>query len=143
MHKMRESFFVVKPWTRHSLILIMAGVGYIFTGIIKIFTTPTETQKDALYYAVSIMPMHYWGVGFIIIGLIAFLSSRWPVWPKTFGYTVLTGWSSAWAAFYIIGGIAAQGQIVYFSTGAVWALVAFLWWAISGLVSPEELAGDA
>lgn len=130
-----------KPWSRHSLILVIAGVAYISTGIAYIFSEQTASREAALVYAIRMMPFEYWGGVFMLVGFVALLASRWPSWPKTFGYTVLTGWSAAWSAFYIVGAMASTAHISYFSTGLIWALVAFMWWAISGLISPGDTGG--
>lgn len=131
-----------KPWGRHSLILIAAGFAYIFVGVLYIYAPPAHHQIEALVYAGNTLSRDYWGAIFIIVGCIALLSARWPSWPKTLGYTVLTGWSAAWAAFYLIGFLLTDADVASLYVGLIWSLVAFLWWGISGLVSPTE-AGDA
>lgn len=134
----RIDWFSLKPWDRHSGILVVAGVAYMVIGGLYILDVQSQTQYEAMYYALRIMSFNAWGCGFILIGLTSILSARWPNWPKAWGYVVLTGWSSAWSMFFIAGALLTEARIVYFSMGALWALLAFLWWAVSGLVSPSK-----
>ena len=138
MQKVKNSFLSLKPWTRHGGILLVAGIAYIVIGIVYLFTTPSETQAEALYFALNLMPLDGWALGFIATGIISLLSSRWPNLPKDWGYVVLTGWSAAWSSFYFAGATLTDAKVVYFGTAGVWALLAFLWWAVSGLVSPPK-----
>jgi hypothetical protein len=90
------------------------------------------------------MPVDAWGVVWVAVGLCALLSARWPPQSEKWGYTLLAGLSALWAAFYLLGALfmGAGGSNL---TGAlVWGLMAVLWWAISGLLNPEDmpLAGD-
>lgn len=138
MQSFKNRFMTFKPWTRHGGILVVAGFVYILVGVLYIVGTETDAQAEALYFALHLMSMNAWGVGFIVTGTIALISSRWPNWPKSWGYTVLTGWSAAWAAFYFSGALFTEAKVVYFGTAGVWALLAYLWWAVSGLISPSK-----
>lgn len=139
MINLPKGWGVVKPWDRHSLILLAAGLSFAVTGLIYIIDIRTPEQEEALYYATEVMSITAWGYAFIFFGLVAVVSARWPAWPKTLGYTVLTGQSAAWSAFYLLGAIKTSGEPTILSNGLLWALVAFLWWGISGLVSPKEV----
>lgn len=138
MQNAKNGFLSLKPWTRHGGILVVAGITYMVIGVVYLFTIPSETQAEALYFALNLMSLDWWGCGFIATGVIALISSRWPNWPKSWGYTVLTGWSAAWSAFYFAGATLTDAKVVYFGTAGIWALLAFLWWGVSGLVSPSE-----
>lgn len=138
MQNVKNRFLSLKPWTRHGGILVVAGITYIVMGVVYVFYIPTESQAEALYFALNLMSLDWWGVGFILTGVVSLVSSRWPNWPKSWGYTVLTGWSAAWSSFYFAGATLTDAKVVYFGTAGVWALLAFLWWAVSGLVSPAK-----
>lgn len=142
MQTLRHRFLTFKPWTRHGAILVVAGFAYILIGIVQIASEPSESHQEALYYALHVMSMDGWGMGFVTIGLIALISSRWPNWSKAWGYTVLTGWSAAWSSFYFAGGLLTETKILYLGTAGLWALLAFLWWAVSGMVSPPKNEGE-
>lgn len=130
-----------KPWDRHGGILVLAGLTYILIGHVYIFDPQPQSEVDVMYFALRLMPFDWWGFGFIIVGTTAILSARWPNWHKAWGYSVLTGWSSAWSAFFFAGAILTDAEIVYISTGAMWALMAILWWGVSGMVSPSKDEG--
>lgn len=138
MQHIGTRFLSFKPWSRHGAILVVAGITYMVMGTVHVFHVPSESQAEALYFALHLMSLDCWGVGFILTGLVALISSRWPNWPKSWGYVVLTGWSAAWSAFYFAGASLTDAKVVYFGTAGVWALLAFLWWAVSGLVSPPK-----
>ena len=134
-------WFSRRPWDRHCGIMLAAGIAYTMIGLVYIIDQQSQAQTEVMYYALRIMSFDGWGVGFVTIGLCSIISSVWPNWTKPWGYVALTGWSSAWAMFYIVGAIQAEARIVYFSTGALWGLLAFLWWGVSGLVSPPKNEG--
>lgn len=142
MDRTKRPFRSLKPWTRHSAILIVAGFVYISIGFVQIYTVPTPQQKVALYYAEQLFSLDVWGMWFIFVGSIAILSSRWPNWPRAWGFAILTGFSAAWSSFYFAGATLTDARVVYFGTGATWALVAYLWWALSGMVEVREVEGD-
>ncbi|MBA2952103.1 hypothetical protein GON03_18990 [Nocardioides sp. MAH-18] len=125
----------LRPWQRHSLVLAVAGAVYVCIGLSYIFSEATPSREASLQLAISWMPLPAWGGVWILVGLLAILSSRWPPASETWGYTTMTGLSAGWAAFYAVGiimGAPHQG----ISGVLAWGLVAFLWWAISGLVNP-------
>jgi hypothetical protein len=53
----------------------------------------------------------------------------------------LAGLAAGWGVFYILGVIFGDATVGSLANGICWLLVAFLWWAISGLISPEN-AGE-
>ncbi|MCW2496389.1 hypothetical protein [Jatrophihabitans sp.] len=126
----------LRAWQRHSLVLAVAGTVYVLVGTSYILSEAIPSRESSLRVALAWMPFTAWGVVWIIVGLLAILSSRWPPASETWGYTTMTGLAAAWAAFYGFGillGAPAQG----ISGLLVWGLVAFMWWAISGLVNPS------
>lgn len=138
----KPKWHFVKPWDRHGLILVTAGVSYILVGIAFLLSEETETRRKNLQYAIDIMPYKCWCMVFIVVGVIAIISSRWPSTPRTLGYSILTGWTAAQAAVYILGGLSDPLNLSYVATGFVWCLVGFLWWAIGGLICPPTERGS-
>ncbi len=133
-----EAWFSLRPWRRHSLVLMVAGLVYMGIGYSYVEAEPTSTREQALQVASAWMPLHYWGYVFMVAGLITVISSRWPPVSKTWGYTVLTGLSAGWAAFYLIPIVFGASPITNTSAVMSWGLIAFLWWAISGLIEPAD-----
>lgn len=135
---MRSQFFGLRPWRRHSLVLLVAGLVYVLIGIAFMLTRPTYERKVALQLAFAWAPIQVWGGVFIFAGALAIISSRWPPISKTWGYMVLTGLSTAWAMFYLMGVVAFNAPLQNLSGFLSWGLIGFLWWAISGLRNPGE-----
>lgn len=125
----------LRPWKRHSLVLAVAGTVYVLVGISYMVSDPTPSRQSSLQLAISWMPLPAWGGVWILVGLLAILSSRWPPASETWGYTTMTGLAAGWSAFYLVG-IALGAPMQGISGVLVWGLVAFMWWAISGLVNP-------
>ncbi len=129
----------IRPHKQHSNVLIVAGMVYVGIGLTYMFAHPTESRAVALEYALRLMSLHYWGVVFLFAGVLAIVSSRWPPISKTWGYMVLTGLSAGWAGFYFVGMVFGDAPYTYFSSVMTWGLIAFLWWAISGLLNPDDI----
>lgn len=136
------SWITYRPWDRHGVILMAGGVAYVAIGLNYIFETQSESRIEVMFYALRIMSFTGWGIGFVLVGLIAFVSARWPNWNKTWGYVVLAGWSAAWSSLWFSGVLLTDAKIAYLSTGAIWALLGFLWWGVSGLISPKRPEGE-
>lgn len=130
-------WYSFKPWNRHSLILLTTGVIYVAIGIMFSLQPATQLREENLKFALTIMPYFGWAIGFMVVGVFTMITSRWPSMPKSLGYSALTGWTAAWAAFHIFGG-AATGNTAYIASGFAWGMIAFLWWAVSGLVAPPK-----
>ena len=78
-------------------------------------------------------------MGFAIVGAFAMLSSVWPKSSDRWGYIVLSGVDLGWGGVYIASIFFADVIIrENLSLGGLWCFVAFMWWAISGLVNPED-----
>lgn len=125
----------IRPWTRHSLVLLVAGAAYTGVGITYV-TDEGRMTRQALVIALSWMPIQAWGVLFIIVGLGTMVSARWPPTAEKWGYMIMTGLSSGWGSFYFMGVIFVGNPLSSLSLGFVWYLLAFMWWAISGLTNP-------
>lgn len=127
----------VRPWQRHSLVLAVAGVIYILCGVAYAFGPQAPNRAIALQFAYKWMDPYGWGIVFIICGTLAIISSRWPPISVTWGYIALTSLSSAWAAFYLVGIVFGTSPPANWTGFLAWGMLAFLWWAISGLVNPS------
>lgn len=133
---LRPLVFALRPWRRHGLVLAVLGAVYILIGLSYVLTDLSPMRQSSLRVALALMSLEGWGVVWIIAGLLAILSSRWPPASETWGYTLMSGLAALWGSFYATAiGLGASVQAV---TGAlVWFMVAFLWWAISGLKNPD------
>ena len=132
----------LKPWKRHSLVLMVAGLAYIFIGFSYIYAEPSPQREVALHYALTWFSLTAWGWWFVITGLVTVISSRWPPVSRTWGYTLLTGISVAWGLFYLAGIVFWDSPITNISGAIVWSVFGFLWWAISGLIDPVDRYGQ-
>lgn len=133
-----KNFWGIRPFKRHSLVLMVGGIFYVSTGVTYAVTPLSEARKQALGIALDYAPMQFWGAIFVMSGLMAFVSSRWPPVSTSWGYMALAGLSAGWAATYAAGvilGDAPSGNL----TGTFnWGLLAFLWWALPGFVNPDK-----
>jgi len=129
----------LRPWQRHSLVLAVAGLVYLLIGVLFFVTPITDDRRASLELALRLMPMHIWGVVWCLVGGLAFASTRWPPQSKTWGYTAMTGLSAAWGSTYLLGIILLGSPATGLTGAVVWYLLAFLWWAISGLVNPDDI----
>lgn len=128
-----------RPWERHSLVLMICGVVFVLIGVSYIITEPTRAREQALHFAFEWMPSEGWGAVFILCGVLSIISSRWPPISETWGYTVLSGMSAAWAGFYLVGVLFGESPATNLSGVLSWGVIAFMWWAISGLLNPSDI----
>lgn len=138
LHIKKYHILRTRPWTRHGLVLFLAGLVYIGVGITYI-QTGSEERLQGLKLALMWMPLDGWGLVWILVGLLAILSTRWPPTAKTWGYSIMSALATAWACFYFVGVafMGAPGNQIH--SVLTWGLIAILWWAISGLFAPEDL----
>lgn len=139
----REDFLGIRPFERHSLVLVVAGTVYFLNGLVQFLAEPSPSREAALYYADRTMDYHYWGLVFMTAGILAIVSARWPPVSETWGYTVMTGLATAWSSFFIAGVLFHGTDPVNLGAGLIWGLVGFIWWAISGLVNPGAQSSDS
>lgn len=138
--RFKRRYVGVRPWKRHSLVLMVAGLCYIAIGASYIWTEATPSRNVALKLSLSWFPIQFWGCVFIIAGLMAVISSRWPPVAETWGYMVLTGLSAGWGGTYALGVIFLHSPPQNLSGAILWGLLGFMWWGISGLLNPEKEA---
>ena len=134
----KVDYWGIRKFKRHSLVLTVAGLVYMLVGITYIWAVPTQNRKIALAIAFEWFPIEFWGSVFIFVGLMAVISSRWPPISETWGYLPLTGLSAGWAATYAAGVIFDDSPIANLTGTLNWGLLAFVWWSISGFVSPDK-----
>lgn len=130
----------LRPWKRHSLVLLVAGFIYVGVGFTYVLAEPNPSRATALQVAFSWWGIEGWGACFMFAGLLSIISTRWPPISKTWGYMVMTGLSGGWAAFYLTAIVIFDSPATNLSAVLLWSLIAFIWWAISGLKDPEEEA---
>lgn len=136
-----SSLITVRPWKRHSLILVIAGLAHVMMGTAYLYLEEGGPRARMLVIPLKTAPAEFWGLLFMCVGVFVILSSVWPGHSEKWGYVVATGFSSAWSAQYLIG---AYFLNEYYASniamGALFALIAFLYWGISGLVNPDDIA---
>lgn len=128
-----------RHWTRHSLVLSVAGLIYVGIGVAFILSPGYVGKDPSLKVALQWLSLTGWGVVYIVCGSLGMLAGFAPVGKKTFGYMILTGLSSLWAGFYVMSVIFGEAPKLTLLSGLIWILLAFIWWAVSGLISPEHL----
>lgn len=130
----------IRPFLRHSLVLMVAGFVFVAIGISYIAADPSPSRLEGLKYLLKVMDYNHWGYVFVFAGVVSIISSRWPPVSETWGYMVLTGLSGGWSAAYFAGVVFGGAAMSGLSAVLSWGLIAFLWYAISGLVNPQALA---
>lgn len=140
-HLHPPEWLALRPWQRHSLVLTVAGIVYIAIGWVYLAVPLTLDRRDGLKLALEWSHGHIrpWGVVWVIVGLLAIISTRWPPASKTWGYSVLSALAAMWSGFYLVAVTFLHVPHAGYSGALVWGLVAFLWWAISGLVNPDDV----
>lgn len=132
-------YWGLRPWKRHSTILLVVGFLFVLVGVSYILSKPSEGREIALRVILQVAPIQAWGCLFISAGLMSMISSRWPPLAETWGYMVLTGLSSGWSATYLTGIVFFHSPIANVTQVILWGCLAFMWWAISGLPNPEKI----
>jgi Mn2+/Fe2+ NRAMP family transporter len=140
-HKLtfRDKFWGLRPWRRHSTIVMVAGIMYCLIGYIYAFGPTNPLRDRSLVVLTQIAPVQVWGMIFLASGVVTMISSRWPPMSEAWGYMVLAGISAAWCTTYLLG-LLFYNLSVNLSGAVLWGLLAFMWWAISGLLNPDRTA---
>lgn len=131
-----------RPWKRHSTILAVVGFLFVLVGVQYMLTGSTPGRDRALAPLLQVAPIQVWASLFILAGLLAMLSAKWPPLVETWGYMVLTGLSAGWSATYLLGVLFFHAPITGIGQTIIWASLAFMWWAVSGLPNPERPNGE-
>jgi hypothetical protein len=134
----KHHIFGLRPWTRHSIILLVAGVMYIAFGVSLMKTKLTFAREVGIDIALQWFSITTWGLIWIAVGLMAILSSRWPPALERWGYMALTGFTAGWASIYLLSIIFGESPLANLSFVFVWSMVAFMWWGVSGLLNPDH-----
>lgn len=137
--KPKSLLLAMKPQTRHGLVLTVSGSVYFLFGLSLLSALPGESRWVGLVVVRNLMPLEAWCVIWCFVGALVMLSSRWPSFVSFWGYMLLTGLASLWSAAYLAAVIIREAPPSNISGSIVWGLVAFLWWAVSGLVNPEKV----
>jgi len=132
-------WFGLRPWGRHSLVLLVAGLAYVFIGLTYLITPNNLARAESLVIAERWWELEYWYAVFVLVGVLTVISSRWPPTADKWGYMTLTGFTAGWGAFYMTGVIFKDTGIANLGGALIWWLVAFMWWAISGLNNPPKV----
>lgn len=138
--KILRRFWGLRPWKRHSTILMVVGVLYALIGFAYVTAPPNKVREATLVVVLQIAPIQFWGGVFFVAGVLTSISSRWPPFAETWGYMLLTGLSAGWAAAYLLGILFFNAPTAGITAAVLWSLLAFMWWAISGLLNPDKTA---
>jgi len=138
--KSHSRYWGLRPWKRHSTILMVVGFLYVLIGFLYIVSEPSKGRTQALAVVLQVAPIGFWGGVFMLAGALAMISSRWPPFSETWGYMVLTGLSAGWGATYLMGILFFKAPSLSYSQVLIWSILAFMWWAISGLLNPDKTA---
>lgn len=138
--KTLHRFWGLRPWKRHSTILMVVGILYALIGFAYVTAPANKAREATLVVVLQIAPIQFWGGVFFVAGVLTSISSRWPPFAETWGYMLLTGLSAGWAAAYLIGILFFKAPTAGITAAVLWSLLAFMWWAISGLLNPDKTA---
>lgn len=138
--RIKREYWGFRPWKRHSTILMVVGILYVLIGFLYIVSEPSKGRERALAVVLQIAPVQFWGGLFMLAGTLAMISSKWPPISATWGYMVLTGLSAGWAATYLMSILFFNAPPVNSTQVLLWGILAFMWWAISGLLNPDKTA---
>lgn len=141
-HPQAYPWWTLRPWRRHSLVLFLSGSICIGIGLIYAITESTPTRTAALELALRWLPMQAWGTVFVAVGLTAIAGTRWPPASEKWSYTVLSAFAALWGSCFVLGVLLLGAPTSGLAGGGIWWLLAFLWWAISGLDNPHDRVKD-
>lgn len=129
----------LRPWRRHSLVLSLGGVIYMTLGLVYVISQPSRAREVSLELALGYAPIEVWGLVFLATGVAGLVSARWPPASEKWGYTAMSSLAALWGSAYVLGVLLLDVPEQSLSGGLLWYLVAFLWWAISGLENPGRV----
>lgn len=118
---------------------MVAGILYTLVGVSYALSHPTPGRKQSLSFLLEIAPQQFWGGLFMLAGVLTSISSVWPPFAHTWGYMILTGLSAGWGAVYLMGMLFFSSPSTNITQVCLWGILAYMWWAISGLINPDEV----
>lgn len=136
---MDMSYYKFRPFTRHSLVLLVGGFMIFVYGFVIHTWSPDGPRAASIELALKLAPLGFWGTLWSLTGLLSMVSSIWPVMSEKWGYTLLTAASSGWGAIYLTGLFVPGNSLGEMGGAILWNLIAFLWWATAGLMNPEKV----
>lgn len=119
---------------------MVVGILYALIGFAYVTAPANKAREATLVVVLQIAPIQFWGGVFFVAGVLTSISSRWPPFAETWGYMLLTGLSAGWAAAYLLGILFFNAPTAGITAAVLWSLLAFMWWAISGLLNPDKTA---
>lgn len=136
-----HAWLAVRPWQRHSIVLLMGGLVYLNQGQVYLRVRLTDDRAAGLAAALHLTggSAKPWGALWVVVGLMALVSTVWPPQSKTWGYTALAAMSAFWGSVYGLSTLLLGAPPNNYTGLGVWWLVAVLWWGVSGLVNPDDL----
>lgn len=141
--KLNRTLWRLRTWKRHDLILVVAGAMYVMIGVAFLFADPSPARDISLVIILRIAPFAFWAWVFIVVGIVSIISAKWPPSKETWGYSVLTGFSTGWGSAYLMGILFGAAPWTNLNGFLIWGMLGFLWWAISGLVNPDAVVVTA
>lgn len=135
----RAAWTHLRPFEKASRVLVLAGIIYVVIGwqyLGHVHADRLRGLQVALWFAGGHVKL--WGWVWIIVGLSAMLSARWPYFSARWGYTALSGLAAVWFLQYLTGWIilGLPAPIVAAATCS-WALIAMFWVVVADAVNPE------
>ena len=118
---------------------MVVGFLFVLAGVQYLVTESTANREKALIVVLRLAPIQFWACIFILAGLLAILSTKWPPMAETWGYMVLTGLSWGWSATYLTGVFFFHSPVTNVGQSIIWAALGFMWWAVSGFPNPEKM----
>lgn len=136
---MDVSCYKLRPFTRHSLVLLVSGFMMFVYGFLIHTWAPDGPRAASIGIALQIAPLSFWGALWGATGFFAMLSSMWPAAYEKWGYALLTAGSSGWSAVYLTGLFVPGNDLGELTGAVIWGLIGFLWWAVAGLINPDKV----
>jgi hypothetical protein len=125
----------LRPWGARGLVLVILGIIWSLLGTHYVLVPWTPNAREALFVPAALAPQWVWGMGWLVAGLLAIVSSRWPPTQDSWGYVALGTTAMLWACFYLFGAL--RSDLVSGATGSlVWLAVCGLLYAVSRLAEP-------
>lgn len=128
----------IRPWKRHSTALLVVGILYMFIGVQYMHAPSTPGRERALLAILQFAPIEFWGSVFVVAGLLAVISTVWPPMTETWGYVVVAGLSTGWAATYLTGIWFFKSPPQNYSQVFLWGTLSFMWMVFAGFPNPEK-----